>query len=176
MKAIRVHEFGPPENMSIEEVDEPRAGSHQLVLAVKAAGINPIDTYVRSGSYARKKPTLPYTPGFDAAGIVETVGPDVHRFKAGDRVFIRGNVTGAYAEKTLCDEDNVYPLPDHLSFEQGAAVWVPYATAHQSIVHVARARAGETLLIHGASGGVGSACIQTARALGLRVVGTAGSE
>jgi NADPH2:quinone reductase len=176
MKAIRIHEFGGPENMRIEEIDEPSAGSHQLVIEVKAAGINPIDTYIRSGSYAKKKPLLPYTPGFDAAGIVESVGPDVRRFKPGDRVFIRGNVTGAYAEKTLCDEESVYSLPDHLSFEQGSGVWVPYATAHQAIFHVARARPGETLMVHGASGGVGSACVQTARALGLRVVGTAGSE
>jgi NADPH2:quinone reductase len=162
--------------MRIEEIDEPSAGSHQIVIAVKAAGINPIDTYIRSGSYARKKPPLPYTPGFDAAGIVESVGPDTRRFKPGDRVFVRGNVTGAYAEKTLCDEESVYPLPNHLSFEQGAGVWVPYATAHQAIVHVARASAGETLMVHGASGGVGSACVQTARALGMRVIGTAGTD
>ncbi len=176
MKAIRVHQFGGPSNMSIEEVEEPRAASHQLVIAVKAAGVNPIDTYIRSGTYARKKPPLPYTPGFDAAGVVETVGPDVRRFKPGDRVFVRGNVTGAYAEKALCDEETVYSLPDHLSFEQGSGVWVPYATAHQAIFHMARAHAGETLMVHGASGGVGTACVQTAQALGLRVVGTAGSE
>jgi len=176
MKAIRVHAFGGPENMRIEEVDSPSPGPRQLVIAVKAAGINPVDTYIRSGTYAKKKPTLPYTPGFDAAGIVESVGTEVRRFKAGDRVYINGNVTGAYAEKTLCDEESVFPLPDHLTFEQGSGIWVPYATAHQAIFHVARAHAGETLLVRGASGGVGSACVQTARALGLRVIGTAGSE
>jgi len=176
MKAIRVHEFGGPENMRLEEVDEPRPGPHQMVIAVKAAGINPVDTYIRSGSYARKKPALPYTPGFDAGGIVESIGSDIRRFKAGDRVFINGNLTGAYAEKTLCEEDSVFPLPEHLSFAQGAGIWVPYATAHQAVFHVARARAGETLLVRGASGGVGSACVQTARALGVRVIGTAGSE
>jgi NADPH2:quinone reductase len=176
MKAIRVHEFGSPENMRIEEVDDPRPGPRQLVIAVKAAGINPIDTYIRSGTYAKKKPALPYTPGFDAAGVVESIGANVRRFKPGDRVYINGNVTGAYAQKTLCELDSVFALPDHLSFEQGSGVWVPYATAHQAIFHVARARAGETLLVRGASGGVGSACVQTARALGLRVIGTAGSE
>jgi len=176
MKAIRVHEFGGPENMRFEEVEAPNPGPRQLVVAVKAAGINPVDTYIRSGTYAKKKPALPYTPGFDAAGIVESVGAEIRRFKPGDRVYMNSNVTGAYAEKTLCDEESVFPLPDHLTFAQGSGIWVPYATAHQAIFHVARAHAGETLLVRGASGGVGSACVQTARALGLRVIGTAGSE
>lgn len=176
MKAIRVHEFGGPENMRIEEVDEPTPGPRQVVIAVKAAGINPIDTYIRSGSYAKKKPVLPYTPGFDAAGIVESIGTEIRRYKPGDRVYINGNVTGAYAEKTLCEQESVFPLPDHLSFAQGSGIWVPYATAHHAIFNVARVRAGETMLVRGASGGVGSACVQTARALGLRVIGTAGSE
>jgi len=176
MKAIRVHEFGGPEHMRIEDVDDPKPGPRQLVIAVKAAGINPIDTYIRSGTYAKKKPALPYTPGFDAAGVVESVGTEVRQFKPGERVYINGNVTGAYAEKTLCEQGSVFSLPDHLSFEQGSGIWVPYATAHQAIFHVARARAGETLLVRGASGGVGSACVQTGRALGLRVIGTAGSD
>jgi len=176
MKAIRVHEFGGPENMRIEDVDDPMPGPRQIVIAVKAAGINPIDTYIRSGSYAKKKPPLPYTPGFDAAGIVESIGTEIRRFKPGDRVYISGNVTGAYAEKTLCEQESVFALPDHLSFAQGSGIWVPYATAHHAIFHVARAHAAETLLVRGASGGVGSACVQTARALGLRVIGTAGSE
>ena len=176
MKAIRVHEFGGPGNMRIEDVDEPRPGPRQLVIAVKAAGINPIDTYIRSGSYAKKKPVLPYTPGFDASGIVESIGTEIRRFKPGDRVYISGNVTGAYAEKTQCEQESVFSLPDHLSFAQGSGIWVPYATAHQAIFQVARARAGETLLVRGASGGVGSACVQTASALGLRVIGTAGSD
>src|SRR6267154_5005363 len=107
MKAVRVHEFGGPENMRIEDVDDPTVGPRQLVITVKAAGINPIDTYIRSGSYARKKPVLPYTPGFDAAGIVESIGAEVRRFKPGDRVYINGNITGAYAQKTLCELDSV---------------------------------------------------------------------
>lgn len=176
MKAIRVHEFGGPGNMRIEEIADPKPGPQQLVIAVKAAGVNPIDTYIRSGTYAKKKPALPYTPGFDAAGIVESVGPDVRQFKPGDPVYINGNITGAYAEKTLCDGENVFALPEHVSFAQGAGIWVPYATAHQALFHVARVRAGETLMVHGGSGGVGTACIQTARALGLRVIGTAGTD
>jgi NADPH2:quinone reductase len=176
MKAIRVHEYGGPDKMRLEEVADPSPGPRQLLITVKAAGINPIDTYIRSGTYARKKPPLPYTPGFDAAGTVESVGKEVRRFKAGDRVFINGNVTGAYAEKTLCEEENVFPLSEHLSFAQGAGIWVPYASAYQALHSVGKVRAAETLLVHGASGGVGSACVQTARALGLRVIGTAGSD
>src|SRR5436189_5202371 len=104
MKAIRVHEFGPPAVMKLEELADPKPGPHQVVVAVKAAGVNPVDTYIRAGTYA-KKPVLPYTPGFDAAGIVESVGPDVRRFKAGDRVYMSGNISGAYAQKTLCAEE-----------------------------------------------------------------------
>jgi NADPH:quinone reductase len=175
MKAIRVHEFGPPSVMRLEDVADPKAGPNQIVVAVKAAGVNPVDTYIRSGTYA-KKPALPYTPGFDAAGVVESVGPEVRRFKEGDRVYMSGNISGAYAQKTLCAEESLYVLPQRLTFAQGAAVWVPYATAHYAIFHVANARAGETLLIHGASGGVGSAAVQIGRALGMRVIGSAGTD
>jgi NADPH2:quinone reductase len=175
MKAIRVHKFGGPGVMNIEEVPEPKPGAQELLVSIKAAGVNPVDTYVRSGTYARKKPDLPYTPGFDAAGIVETTGSGVRCFKPGDRVFLSGNISGAYAEKALCAEANVHLLPDHVSYEQGAGVWVPYATAHHALFHVAKARPGETVLVHGASGGVGTACVQMARAFGLRVIGTAGS-
>jgi NADPH:quinone reductase len=176
VKAIRVHEFGPPQVMRSEETAEPTAGPQQMLISIKAAGVNPIDTYIRSGTYARKKPSLPYTPGMDGAGVVESAGREVRRFKAGDRVYINGTVTGSYAEKALCNEENVYPLPAQLSFAQGAGIWVPYATAHHALFHVAKARPGETLMIHGASGGVGTAAVQTARALGLRVIGTAGSD
>ena len=175
MKAIRVHEFGPPSVMKLEEIADPTPGAHQVVINVKAAGINPVDTYIRAGTYA-KKPALPYTPGFDAAGVVESVGPEVQKLKAGDRVYVSGNISGAYAQKTLCAEESVFILPEKLTFAQGAAVWVPYATAHHALFHVARAQAGETLLVHGASGGVGSAAIQTGRALGMRVIGSAGTD
>jgi len=175
MKAIRVHEFGPPSVMKMEDVPDPQATARQLVVAVKAAGVNPVDTYIRAGTYA-KKPALPYTPGFDAAGIVESVGPEVRRFKPGDRVYINHNVSGAYAEKTLCEEESVFTLPDRLNFGQGAAVWVPYATAQYALFEAAKARPGETLLVHGASGGVGSAAVQIARSWGMQVIGTAGTD
>jgi NADPH2:quinone reductase len=174
MKAIRVHEFGPPAVMKLEDVPEPQAGPNQVVVAVKAAGINPVDTYIRAGTYA-KKPGLPYTPGFDAAGIVDSVGAGVQRFKPGDRVYINHNVSGAYAQKTLCGESSVFALPERLTFAQGAGVWVPYATALYALHDVAKALPGETVLVHGASGGVGNAGVQIARALGMRIIGSAGT-
>lgn len=174
MKAIRVHDFGPPSVMKIEDIPDPKAGPGQLVVSVKAAGINPVDTYIRAGTYA-KKPALPFTPGFDAAGVVESIGEGVRRFKAGDRVYLSGNISGAYAQKTLCAEGSVFPLPDRLTFAQGAGVWVPYATAYYALHEAAKARPGETLLVHGGSGGVGSAALQIARALGMRIIGTAGT-
>ena len=175
MKAIRVHEFGPPAVMKLEDVPDPQPGARQLVVAVKAAGINPVDTYIRAGTYA-KKPALPYTPGFDAAGIVESAGPEVRGFKIGDRVYINHNISGAYAQKTLCDQESVFALPERLSFAQGAGIWIPYATAHYALFEAAKARAGETVFVHGASGGVGSAALQIARAAGMPVIGTAGTE
>jgi NADPH2:quinone reductase len=158
-----------------DDVANPQVGAKQLVIAVRAAGINPVDTYIRAGAYA-KKPALPYTPGFDAAGVVESVGPEVRRFKPGDRVWVNGNITGAYAEKTLCTEDNVFPLPARLTFAQGAGIWVPYATAYHALFEAANARPAETILVHGASGGVGSAAVEIARAAGMKVIGTAGTD
>ncbi len=174
MKAIRVHEFGGPEVLKLEELPTPKPGAGQVLVRVHAAGVNPYDTYMRSGGYA-VNPPLPYTPGSDAAGVVEAVGDGVTRAKKGDRVYTARTVSGAYADHALALESQVHRLPDAVSFPQGAGVWVPYGTAYHAIVHQAKARAGETLLVHGASGGVGVAAIQIARALGLQVLGTAGS-
>jgi NADPH2:quinone reductase len=137
--------------------------------------VNPYDTYMRNGTYAIK-PQLPYTPGSDAAGTVEAVGEGVKKVKPGDRVYTAKTLTGAYAEYTLADESQVYVFPEKISFAQGAGLWVPYGTAYTALHHHAHARAGETLLIHGASGGVGLAAIQFARALGMTVLGTASSQ
>ena len=176
MKAIRAHEFGPPSVMKIEDIPAPAPGAGQVLVAIKAAGVNPVDTYIRSGVYARKKPDPPFTPGFDGAGVVESVGSGVKRFKPGDRVYINGSVTGSYAEKAVASEGNVHPLPSSLSFAQGAGVHVPYGTGIHAIFDVAKCRAGETILVHGASGGVGSASVQIARAAGLKVLGTGGTD
>lgn len=174
MKAIRVHQAGGPEVLKLEEVPDPRPGAGQLVVRARAAGVNPVDTYIRAGRYGQKE--FPYTPGADAAGVVDSVGEGVKRFRAADRVYIAGTVSGAYAEKILAAEAQVHPLPSHVSFAQGAALGIPYATACRALHDRARARAGETVLVHGATGGVGTAAVQMARAAGLTVIGTGGTE
>jgi NADPH2:quinone reductase len=175
MKAIRVHEFGGPEVLKLEDVPALRAGAGQVVVRVKAAGVNPYDTYMRQGTYA-VKPPLPYTPGSDAAGIVDSVGEGAEGFAPGDRVYVGGTLTGAYAEETLAEAWQVHPLPPNVTFAQGAGVNVPYATAFRALFQVAHAQPGETIFIHGASGGVGVAGVQLARAAGMTVIGTGGTE
>ena len=175
MKAIRVKEFGEPNVMRLEDVPDPMAGPGQVVVRVHAAGVNPVETYIRSGAYPARA-TLPYTPGSDAAGIVEAVGEGVRNVKKGDRVYTVGTLSGAYAELALCDAARVYPLPENASFAQGAALTIPYGTAYRSLFHRADARPGETVLVHGASGGVGIAAVQLAHACGLTIIGTAGTD
>ncbi len=175
MKAIRVHEFGGPDVLKLEEVPHPSASPGQVVVGVKAIGVNPVDTYIRAGTYAFK-PSLPYIPGMDAAGVVEEVGQGVTRVKEGDRVYVAGSLTGTYAAKTVCAETQVYRLPAKIHFAQGAAVNVPYATAYRAIFQIGEARAGEIVFVHGASGGVGVAAVQLARAAGMMVIGTAGTS
>jgi NADPH2:quinone reductase len=174
VKAIRVHEFGGPEVMRLEEMPDLRPGPGQVMIRVKAAGVSPTDTYTRAG--ISRKPPLPYTPGIDAAGIVESVGEGVTGVKVGARVYVSGTISGAYAEQALCDESQVHPLPEKVSFAQGAAINVPYATAYRALFQVAKAAPGEIVLVHGATGGVGIAAIQLARATGMRVIGTGGTE
>jgi NADPH2:quinone reductase len=175
VKAIRVHEFGGPEVLKFEEVLDPQPGLGQVVVRIHAAGVNPVDAYIRTGTYALK-PNLPYTPGTDAGGVVEAVGSGAKRFKVGDRVYTTGMSSGTYAEKALCNEAQLQPLPGNVSFEQGAAMGVAYATAYRGLVDRAQAKPAETVLVHGASGGVGTAAVQLARAAGMVVIGTAGSE
>ena len=175
MKAIVVREFGEPEVMKIEEIDTPVPTGTQILVRIEAAGVNPVDTYLRTGIHAHA-PKLPYTPGKDAAGTVEAVGDAVTKFKIGDRVYTADSLTGTYAEYSLCDEIQLGRLPDNVSFEQGAGVWTPYATSYRALFQKAGAKAGETVLIHGASGGVGLAAVQWAKNAGLTVIGTASSE
>jgi NADPH2:quinone reductase len=174
MKAIRVREFGPPEVMRLEETPDPSPGPGQVLVRIRAAGVNPVESYIRTGTYARR-PSLPYTPGHDAAGIVEAVGDGVSGVVAGDRVYTSETVTGAYAELAICNATRVHPLPGSVSYAQGAAVGVPYATAWRALFQRIRSVPGETVLVHGASGGVGIAAVQIARAAGLQVFGTAGT-
>ncbi len=174
MKAISVHQFGGPEVLTISEVTDPSPSAGQVLVRIHAAGVNPADTYQRAGTYAIK-PALPYTPGTDGAGVVESVGEGVLTVRPGDRVYLARSLSGTYAELALALESQVHPLPASISFAQGAGVYVPYATAYHALHREAQARPGETVLVHGASGGVGIAAVQLARAAGLKVYGTAGT-
>ena len=174
MKAIRVSEYGGPAVMKIEDVPAPKPGQGQVVVRNHAVGVNPVDTYLRSNTDNRG-PKLPYTPGSDAAGVIEAVGAGVAAVKPGDRVYVGGTLSGAYAELALCDHGQVHPLPANVSFAQGAAMNVPYGTAYHALIHRAHGHEGDTVLVHGASGGVGIAAVQIARARGMTVIGTAGT-
>uniref|UniRef100_A0A8C3N9W3 Uncharacterized protein n=1 Tax=Geospiza parvula TaxID=87175 RepID=A0A8C3N9W3_GEOPR len=151
------------------------SGAPQVLIKVHACGVNPVETYIRSGTYARK-PALPYTPGSDVAGVIESVGEHVTAFKKGDRVFTLETLSGGYAEYAVAAANRVFPLPEKLDFRQGAAIGVPYFTAYRALFQKGCAKAGESVLVHGASGGVGLAACQIARACGLKVLGTAGTE
>lgn len=174
MKAIRVSRFGGSEVLELVELAQPTPQPGEVVVRLEAIGVNPVETYLRSGSNPQLP--LPYTPGLDGAGVILSVGPEVTDRKAGDRVYITGSRTGSYAEFTACRSSDTHLLPTNITFEQGAALNIPYATAYRALHQKAHALAGETVLIHGASGGVGIAAIQIARNIGLNVIGTVGSE
>ena len=180
MRSIVVREFGAPEVLKVETGPDLTPSAAQVLVRVRAVGVNPVDTYIRSGAYAMK-PQLPFTPGGDGAGEVLAVGADVTQFAPGDRVYIAGDNlgtprTGLLAEQALCAPTQLHRLPDNVTFGQGAAIGVPYATAYYSLFNRAKARPGETVLVHGASGGVGIASVEMARAHGMVVLGTASTE
>ncbi|MEO6872172.1 MAG: NADPH:quinone reductase [Chthoniobacterales bacterium] len=175
MRAIQVKEFGGPEVMELVELPRPRPGPGQVLVQIHAVGVNPVETYIRSGNYPRK-PALPFTPGNDGAGVLAEIGDGVADLHVGDRVYIAGSTTGTYAEFAICDATQVHPLPERVSFAQGAALGTPYTTAYRGLFQRGAAQPHETLLVHGASGGVGTAAVQLAVARGLRVFGTAGTE
>lgn len=174
MKAMRSHEYGGSEVLKLEEVEQPDFNDHQILVAVKAAGVNPVDTYIRSGTN-NYTASFPHTPGIDGAGEVVKAGSQVQGFKPGDRVYFSGTTTGACAEFTVCDPAKTYPLPDAVSFVEGACLGVPATTAHRALFGRAQAQAGEKVLIHGATGSVGTIAVQLAKAAGLTVVATAGT-
>ena len=175
MKAVRLHQFGGPEVLKYEtNVHIPQPGPGEVLVNIKAVGINPVETYVRAGNFGSL--TFPGILGDDSAGVVTKVGSDVTQFKAGDRVFTSKSTSGAYAEYTVAPVARVHRLPSELSFVQGAALGCPYFTAYHAVFQLGAGKPGETVLVHGASGGVGVAAVQFARALGLRVFGTAGTK
>jgi NADPH2:quinone reductase len=175
MQAIRVHAYGDPEVMKLEEIPDLLPGRGEVVVRMEAAGVNPVDTYIRSGTY-HIKPPLPFTPGMDGSGSVESVGEQVDGVNPGDRVYVGGSLSGTYAEQTLCRADRIYPLPEKVSFAQGAALNVPYTAACYALYYRAEALPGETVLVHGATGGVGLAAVQFALSSGMTVLGTGGTK
>ena len=178
MKAIVAREWGGPEVLKLEEMPDLEAGPGEVLIRLKAIGVNPYEAYMRSGVYAFL-PEFPAILGGDGAGEVAAVGAGVTRFAVGDRVYVAGSVgglmIGCYAELTLRREEDVFPLPDKASFAAGAAMGVPYGTAYYGLHTRGRAKPGETVFVHGASGAVGTAALQLARAHGMTVIGSAGS-
>jgi NADPH2:quinone reductase len=180
MRAIVIRAFGEPGVLQIEDVPVPTIGANQVLVRMRTAGVNPVDTYLRAGAYARK-PALPFTPGWDGAGEIEAVGSDVQGFGPGDRVYVAtDNVAaagaGTYAEYAACAPAQLHPLPARVSFAQGAAIGIPYATAYRALFHRAHAKPGDTVLVHGATGGTGLAGVELAHAHGMRVIGTGGTD
>ena len=179
MKAIRAHSFGGPEVFQLDEIDDPVPGPNEVVIEMRAAGVNPADTYMRNGTYAIV-PDLPYIPGGDAAGVVLAVGANVKNFVVGDHAVVGTamsmDLTGCYAERIKRPESEVLHLPENVTFAEAAAFGVSYTTAHYGLFERGGARAGETVFIHGASGSVGTSAIQLAKRAGLTVIGSGGTE
>lgn len=179
MKAIRAHAFGGADVLQLDEIDDPVPGPGEVVIDVRAAGVNPADTYMRNGTYAIV-PDLPYIPGGDAGGVVSAIGAGVTEYAVGDRVFVGTamsfDLTGCYAEKVGRKASEILPLPDGVGFAEAAAFGVSYSTAHYALFERGDARAGETVFIHGASGSVGTSAIQLAKRAGLTVIGSGGTE
>lgn len=174
MQAILVSKFGGPEVLKVEEIKIPKIEDNEILIKVLAVGINPVETYLREGTY-RILPQLPYIPGRDCAGIVETIGSKVTSFQPGDPVFCDTMKKGAYAQYYSIAEEFVLPLGKHLTFSQGAAVGVGYRTAYRALFERAKVDSGERILIRGASGGVGLPCLEMAKLHGCFVVATASS-
>lgn len=175
MKAVFVESFGGPEVLQVREVPDLVPAHDQVLVRLHATGINPVDTYIRSGAYGRL-PELPYTPGFDGAGVIQACGSSVRGLTRGLRVYVSGSLTGTYAEACLCLPTQIHTLPRQATFESGACMGIPYATASYALLHRVKARRSQAILIHGATGGVGIAALQLAKRAGLRVLCTYGTE
>ncbi len=179
MQAIVVTKFGDENVLRLEEVPNPVPQAGEVSVHMYAIGVNPVETYIRAGKYANL-PKLPYIPGTDGAGVVEAVGENVQNVAAGDRVYIAASKakrnTGTYAEYGVFDADAVRLLPDISGFAQGAGIGTPGLAASDAVFTRARLQPGETVLIHGATGGVGTLAVQLARRAGARVFGTAGDS
>lgn len=174
MRVLVCNQYGPPENLAIEEAADPAPGAGEILVDVKAAGINFPDVLLIAGTYQVKVPP-PFVAGNEAAGVVESVGENVTRVKPGDRVIILPN-TGGFAEKCVVPEKLCFPLPEGMTFEQGAGFTITYATSYHAFRQSTALSAGETVLVLGAAGGVGVTAVEIASTLGARVIAAASSE
>jgi NADPH2:quinone reductase len=179
MKAAYIEQTGPPENIRYGELPKPEPARTQVLVKVGAVALNPVDTYIRAGMVGFELPK-PFIVGCDLAGVVEAAGPEASRFKPGDRVWgtnqgLLGR-QGTFAEYAAVDECWLYPTPEGVSDQQAAAISLVGITAHLGLFRKARIQAGESLFVHGGSGGVGSCVVQMAKAAGARVMTTAGSD
>ena len=176
MKAIVIHSYGGPEVLKYEDAPRPEPKEDEILIRVIAASVNPVDVAIRSGKYADYFHTkLPLIPGMDAAGVVEKVGANVTKFKTGDSVYAFFTLAeeGGYAQFVIAKENELAPKPKSLTYEEAAAVPAVGSTAWQALVDGADLTSGQTVLIHGGSGGVGHCAIQIAKARGARVIATA---
>jgi len=180
MKVAQIEEFGGPDVLKTADIKEPRPNENEVKVTLYAAGVNPSEAYTISGNYAYNVPDLPYVPGADGAGVVETVGANVDDFEEGDRVYLSAFAaernTGTYAEKVVLDAKSVYPLPHSVSFNEGAGLGIPAFTAYRALFQKAEIKAGEIVMIHGGSGAVGSMAVQMAKAVGAIVIGTSSTN
>ncbi len=174
MKAVLCKAYGPPEDLVLEEVASPRPGNGQVVIDVKACGVNFPDTLIIQGKY-QFKPPMPFSPGGEVAGIVKAVGEGVERAKVGDHVIAFTN-WGGYAEEVVTDERRLIPLPENMDFTTAAVFTMTYATSHYALKDRAQLKPGETLLVLGAAGGVGLAAVEIGKIMGARVIAAASSQ
>lgn len=174
MKAVLCKQYGPPSTLVVEDVPSLTAKEGQVVIEVHACGVNFPDTLIIEGKY-QFKPDLPFSPGGEVAGIVRQAGPGVTRFKPGDRV-IAATTWGGYAQEVVAQAERVIPMPEGLDFETAAGFLLTYGTSHHALKDRAGLKAGETVLVLGAAGGVGLAAIDIARLMGARVIAAASSD
>src|SRR5881392_3428202 len=176
MKAIVIHEYGGPEVLKYEDIPRPEPKDDQILVRVIAAGVNPVDGLIRSGMFAKyEKAAFPMIPGADIAGVVEKAGSKITKLKVGDPVYAYVSLKngGGYAEYAVATEGEAEPKPKSLTYVEAAAVPVVALTAWQALIDTAKLSAGQTVLVHGGSGGVGSFAIQIAKARGAKVIATA---
>jgi NADPH2:quinone reductase len=174
MKAILCKSWGPPENLVVEELPDASPGPGQVVIDVQAAGVNFPDVLIIQGKY-QFKPEFPFSPGGELSGIVRQVGDGVTQYKAGDKV-IAFVSSGAFRQQVVAPVQAVMPMPAGLEFDTAAAFTLTYGTSHHAIVDRAQLKAGETMLVLGAAGGVGLAAIEIGKALGARVIAAASTD